>query len=235
MISLICPTRSRPDKLKRMWQSALKTAVYPEKLFLHMGIDQDEVPLYSAVGLKEQYKAYIMQDWGVVHSINMMSIEALKSDARLFMIACDDTIFATPGWDEALINHYNALENKIHVYSMRDSRDPDGTPHPVLTREYITAMGYLYPPLFLHWYVDSWTAEIAKSCGVFTHLKDFELIHDKPSDYGQLDSTYKRVRNRGWNTRDGYVNEKCRHFLEEEKDRLWKTIQHQSGAREHLE
>jgi hypothetical protein len=129
-------------------------------------------------------------------------------------------VFTTPCWDTALLDHYNALENKIHVYHLRDSRNPDGTPHPIVTREYIEAMGYFLPPIFLHWFIDSWTVDIAKSNGVFTHLKDYELQHIKPSDKGQGDETHNRIRNMGWRERDGWVAEKCKHYLALEKSRL---------------
>ena len=74
---------------------------------------------------------------------------------QLFMVAADDMIFNTVGWDKDLIQHYENLENKIHVYHLQDSRDIDGTPHPIMSREYIEATGYFVPPIFLHWEIDS--------------------------------------------------------------------------------
>lgn len=148
---------------------------------------------------------------------------------NLFMLGSDDMYFETPGWDKALLDHYNALENKIHVYSLRDSRDPEGTPHPIVTREYIEATGYFLPPIFLHWYVDSWTVGIAKANGCFTHKKDYLLVHDKPSDRGKGDDTHNRIRAWGWRERDEYVAKTCQHFLDAEKVRLgnaisWKSL-----------
>ena len=140
------------------------------------------------------------------------------------MLASDDMIFDTPGWDKALLEHYDALENKIHVYHLQDSRDADGTPHPIVTREYIEAMGYAFPPIFLHWFLDTWTREIAKANNCFTHLKDYLLVHDKPSDKGQPDTTHSRIREWGWNQRDKYVNDTCQHFLALEKQRLRTAI-----------
>jgi hypothetical protein len=150
----------------------------------------------------------------------MSEAAMVGGENKLFMLGADDMIFETEGWDKALIDHYNALENKIHVFSLQDSRDIDGTPHIICTREYIEAMGYFLPPLFLHWYVDSWTAEIAKANGCFTHLRDYKLTHDKPSDQGKPDETHSRIRQFGWHERDKWVNDHCQHFLRHEKDRL---------------
>jgi len=164
---------------------------------------------------------YELPDYPTAMKWNALAEIAMKNpENKLFMLAADDMIFSTPCWDEALLEHYNILENKIHVYALRDSRDPDGTPHPVVTREYIEAMGYFLPPIFLHWFVDSWTIQIAMANNCFTHLKDFMLIHDKPSDKGEGDETHNRIRRLGWRERDGWVNDHCQHFLALEKSRL---------------
>ena len=140
---------------------------------------------------------------------------------KLFMLAADDIIFTTPHWDKALLDHYHALENKVHVYSLRDSRDHDGTPHPIITREYVEAMGYFLPPIFLHWFVDSWTVEIARANNCFTPLNNYMLMHVKPAENGNPeDETYKTIHARGWLNCDQYVDKKCQHFLEVEKQRL---------------
>lgn len=216
-IALLCPTRDRPDQCQRMIKSAQTT-----------GLDDISKRVYLALSL-EDYDIYettandlITPDgMPTVHKWNLLAQQALKDQScKLFMLAADDIVFSTPCWDKALLDHYNALHNKIHVYAFRDSRDPDGTPHPIVSREYIEAMGYFFPPIFLHWFVDSWTVDIAKSNGVFTHLKDYMLEHRKPSDTGNPDETHTRIRAMGWHERDKFVNEHCQHYLALEKSRL---------------
>lgn len=233
--TLICPTRSRPDQMRRMWQSALATAHNPENLHLVLGVDHDEQLLHYASAPRGA-TVCVLRDHGIVYGVNSMVHSLMQNyQNALFMIAPDDVIFTTPHWDKAITDHYAALKNKAHVYCMRDSRDPDGTPHPIMTREYVDMMGYFFPPIFLHWYVDTWTADIAKSCGIFTHLLDYELMHDKPSDRGKLDDTHYRPRARGWHERDTFVNMTCQHFLEGEKERLARLMQQAMGTREHLD
>ena len=240
MIHLICPSRGRPDLAKRMWESAQAMAVSPDKLNLHLGIHDYESSEYKTTirpsTLKHNVAYYHVKDWSTVFTTNTITAYLMKdANAKLFMVACDDTIFSTQGWDKALIEHYNALEYKAHVYALQDSRSADGTPHPIVTREYIRAMGYLFTPIFLHWFVDTWLADIAKANNCFTHLNDYLLVHDKPSDKGLADDTHIRIRERGWPERDTFTNEKCGHFLDEEKARLGRYLQWQSGAREHLD
>lgn len=210
-IALLCPTRARPEQLKRMMKSAAATA---DKISFYIGATQgmDTPPLPCT---------FFPDGMPTVHKWNLLAQEAMKDpDNKLFMLCADDVVFSTPCWDKALLDHYEKLENKIHVYHLRDSRSANGTPHPIVTREWIEAMGYFLPPIFTHWFVDTWTVEIAKHCGCYTHMKDYLLLHDKPSDRGQADETHSRIRQWGWNERDRWVHEHCQHFLEFEKRRL---------------
>lgn len=233
-IAILCPTKGRPEQLIRMRESARRTAVdfsdftnQGSVRVLHCTSEEDFINLgYLGPHI-------IMPDgMPTVHKWNMLAQVAINKfpQTRLFMLGADDMIFATPLWDKALLDHYNALDNKIHVYALQDSRDPEGAPHPIVTREWIEAMGWAFPPIFVHWYLDSWTVEIAKANGVFTHMKDYLLIHDKPSDKGQGDETHNRIRAMGWRDRDKYVAETCGDWLELQKHKLANIIASKSMA-----
>lgn len=210
-IALLTPTRARPEQFSRMTKSVGMTQ--------SGGID---VKIFSCSNGGDEYAlTQFPLDCPTAFMWNKLAEGALKDpEAKLFMLASDDIVFSTPCWDKALLDHYNALENKIHVYHLRDSRNEDGTPHPVFTREWIEFFGFMLPPIFLHFYVDTWSVEIAKHAGCFTHLKDYQLIHDKCNDKGKPDETHSRIRQQGWVDRDRYVYEKCQHYMELEKKRL---------------
>lgn len=221
MIAILCPTRGRPEQYARMVKSVLDTA---SNAAIFAGVAEDE-PFVSDGRVTSDVLRFpdmlpTAQKW------NLLAMDAMNNDSRnkLFMLGADDMIFETPGWDKALIDHYNALENKIHVYALRDSRDPEGFPHPVVSREFVDAMGYAFVPIFMHWFLDTWTVEIAKANNCFTHFKDYKLTHDKPSDRGRPDQTHSRIREFGWHGRDKWVAEKMAHVLEGEKKRLKEKI-----------
>ncbi len=208
-IALICPTRGRPAQFKRMVESAFRTAENPDNIWIYFFTAECDPATNDYLKL-ERCTHFIGPDWSSVMASNYMASSEPVSDKDLLMVCADDCVFSTPHWDKALLDAY---DGKPHVYSLLDSRDPDGTPHPVITREYIKAMGYFMPPIFLHWYGDSWTAKIAKANNCFTHLKDYLLIHDKPSDTGEGDETHKRIRQMGWLDRDNYVAHTCQDYL----------------------
>lgn len=214
-IALLCPTRRRTKLCERMVNSADKTA---DSYQTYLAFDAKERGEYVDIIAN---KTCLPDGMPTSHKWNELANLAMGNAANnLFMLAADDMMFATPGWDTALLEHYNALTNKIHVYALQDSRDVDGTPHIIVTREWIEVMGWFVPPIFLHWHIDSWTVEIAKSAGVFTHLRDYLLIHDKPSDTGKPDETHTGIRAMGWRDRDQYVADTCRDWLELQKEKL---------------
>lgn len=221
-IAIICPTRGRPKMFERMVQSAHATADRKNiRIYFYTAEADSEHGNYKA---PEGCTHFTGLDLSCVAACNYLAAHPVVKENSLLMVAADDTIFTTPGWDVALLEAYEKLDNKIHVFSLLDSRDENGTPHPIVTQEYCEAMGYFFPPIFLHWYADTWTVQIAKANNCFTHLKDYMLAHDKITDRGETDETYSRIRRMGWHVMDSQVNDKCKHFLELEKLRLQRSI-----------
>lgn len=223
MIAILCPTRGRPDQCRRMIESVFATTKEHLEIHLYIADDDPKMDQYSELSISYGNDVFWHHgpDCSTVHKWNYL---VGKTDARLLMLGADDMVFATPWWAEKLVEKYNGLQNKIHVFHLQDSRDVQGTPHPIISREYMDAMGYAFCPLFFHWYVDTWTREIAKSNNCFTHLRDYLLIHDKQSDNGKADDTHTKIRLAGWPDRDKFVNDTCQHLLQFEKERLGKTI-----------
>lgn len=219
MITLLCPTYGRPQLCKRMVESAWATADAKPQILLGIGGED------TAETCPENFYGYSIPGVEMIlawkfpapHVLNML---AKHADYPLLMIVGDDAVFATPGWDTAIIEHYKSLKDKRHVYSLRDSRDENGTPHPIVTRAFMEELGYLAPPIFLHWYVDTWLVEIAKATRRFTHLKDYMLVHDKPSDHGNPDHTHNRIRAMGWRERDKKTYETCLRYLQADIDKV---------------
>lgn len=229
MIALLCPTRQRPEQCERMIESAAATSKAHVNIQLGVQGAQYHIELPRGSFGISQYS--IPDGMPTAHTWNYLASFPIVQQSPLVMLAADDMIFTTPRWDRAIIEHYNALPDgkKAHVYALRDSRDENGTPHPIVTREWIETMGYFVPPIFLHWFVDSWTVEIAKANDCFTHFKDYELMHLKPSDEGKPDETHSRIRSMGWHSRDQYVAETCKDWLELQKAKLQNYFDNQKA------
>lgn len=227
-IAILCPSRGRAKQCNRMIQSVYSTTETPVNIYISAS-ETEFLTYKETIDMRKSSKVKIIlmclpDIMPTAFKWNKLAEYAQKDGCTLFALSADDTVFSTPLWDKALVDHYNALDIKIHAYHLRDSRNEEGTPHPIVTKEYIEAMGYFLPPLFLHWHVDTWTIAMAKHAGCFTHIKDYMLLHDKPSDRGDPDETHNRIRVGGWHDRDMWTHQKCGHLLEVEKKRLWDAV-----------
>lgn len=217
-IALLCPTRGRPAQFQRMCNSVKETT-------------STQVEIFSATNADDSYaKTKFPHDCPTAFMWNKLAEFVINSRPEIthFMLASDDMIFANANWDIALRDKYDETP---HVYHLQDSRDENGTPHPIVTREWIKLFGWFLPPMFMHWMVDSWTVDVAKSNNCFTHMKEYLLIHDKPSDVGKPDETYTRIRSMGWHQRDMWVHEKSKDILEMYKKKLKDNLMEIERAR----
>lgn len=237
MISILVPTRGRAQKFTNMVQSVAKTTSTKVTIYALLQSEEDveaygistlQIPVNSNQQIKINAFHLFEVDAPTVHLWNRLAGIAIDDKDvinNIFMLGSDDIIFDTKGWDVDLIKRYEALNNKIHVFSLKDYRQYSvnealSTPHPIVTREYMKAMGYFIPPLFLHWHVDQWTVEIGQANNVFTHIENFVCVHDKIELIEDIDDTHNRLRKRGWRERDQYVAKNSLHILEAEKKRL---------------
>lgn len=218
-VAILVPSKGRPHQCNRMVQSAYNTSKGKVQIYILVG--PEEFHIYQdALQLVEGDRVGVVlisgAEYTTVHKWNKLAALAFsQKDIDFFMLGSDDIIFATDGWDEKLL-----VKEYPHVYHFQDSRDVSGTPHPIVNRNYISALGYFLPPIFMHWFCDKWTVEIAREANCFTHITEISLIHDKPSDVGLADETHSGIRRKGWHERDVWTEKSCQHFLQVEKDRL---------------
>ncbi len=207
MIALLCPSRGRVENCQRMIESAYNTTT--ENIEVYIAVSSEEFQSYNA-GLKSpgdrMYLSIIVRGdfQPTSYKWNRLAEIAKVKGNKFMMLAADDMVFETPGWDKALIENANG---RPQVFHLQDSRDKDGTPHIIVTKEYMDVMGWFVPPYFKHWFIDSWTVEMAKHNDCFVHLRDYLLTHDKPSDYGVADETHSRIRDFGWHQVDSWTND----------------------------
>lgn len=194
--AILVPSRGRPEQFKRMVESANRTAGGKIKIYSGSNGGDDYVDLQFPI------------DCPTVYMWNELAADAMRDPENdIFMLGSDDIIFSTPLWDLEL------KSGKPWVYHLQDSRDQDGTPHPIVTREWIEALGFFMPPIFMHWMIDIWTVNIAKHAECYTHLTNYLLVHEKPSDRGMGDETHNRIRRNGWRERDNSVSNACSETL----------------------
>ena len=169
MISLLLPTRQRPDKLARLVESINATATNPDSIELVTYIDDDDHS-YDNVDLDIAWRRI----WGPrTHDDGLVNLsvkwnrcyETCMGD--IIMHCGDDIVMRTVGWDDNVYDAFDSVPDKILFAFGRDGIQDEnnfGT-HGFIHRKWIETVGYLFPPLFVSDYNDVFLNDVAKLVG----------------------------------------------------------------------
>lgn len=159
MVSILVPSRGRPDNLRRLYRSLLDTTEGEWELLVRL---DDDDPAWTGY---EQPP----------HQANVTAPRVLLSQAwndlvpyalgDIFMHGGDDIIFRTPGWDRIVRDAFPPDRIAfVHGDDLGGKGDKLGT-HGFLFREAIETVGYFMPPYFASDYNDLWWNEVYEQIG----------------------------------------------------------------------
>jgi len=203
-ISVICPTRNRPERLRTFWQSAKDTAsVMPEFCTY---IDEDDtlsVPVCRELGIKYR------QGPPKVYTQNYNEA-AVSATGSIFFDVADDFIFREKDWDLKVIAEFDKSEDKlIFVHGFDGTEGAENATHFFVHRHWVETLGYLFPPYFRWANADVWMTRVAKMIGrqVYLNVILAEHMH-LCQGKAKIDSTYAeasdRIRKYAWADIAGY-------------------------------
>ena len=187
MISILVPTRNRPQNVERLWKSILETAQTPSDVEMILYIDDDDTS-YDDLQLpitKHKGPRIVLSE--------MWNKAAELANGDILMYAADDIVFRTKGWDAMVNSKFKSITDGIaFVFGNDGSRVHDGRygTHGFVTQKWFDTLGYICPPHFSGDYSDTWINDIAKMVDRHIHI-DIMTEHMHP-DFGktELDATY---------------------------------------------
>lgn len=194
MISLLVPSRGRPDQLLAMWHSVIDTATNIDDLELVIRIDDDDSSYdhLRRLGARGQWR------WIVGPRLNEMTINWNEawSQARgdIFMHCADDIRFRDSDWDLRVRHHVDQLPaDRIGmVYGRDGAHDINLATHGFITREWTNVVGYFLPPYFSCDWADQWLFDVAGLIGRRTYDPLIFNEHMHPAlGKGELDQTHQ--------------------------------------------
>lgn len=217
MISILCPSRSRPDKAKRMLESAIKNPGCPIEIMFFLNHDDSLLEEYKTFLTPFQY--IIGPNQSPVYSWNLMAQNA-KHDI-VFLVG-DDAQFSTENWGAKVVHAFEQYPDKIVCVYPKPQFKQYPNPHFCLHKNWIQQLGYFLPPSFYLHYVDTWIAYVAKKLNRFHCIDDFEM----PVEiiYDEVHNSYEKT----WlHQRDKWMWERTVRHRDSDAEILKKFIEKQ--------
>ena len=216
MISVLCPSRSRPELAERMVNSVFKNPGCEVEVIMYLN---DDDPML------EEYKTRITSanliigpDQSPVYSWNLM---AQRAKYDILMLIGDDSYIDTENWGKLVHAEFNKVPDKILMVAPKaGTLGRTKCPHFFLHKNWVDTLGYFLPPLFHHHYVDHWIRDIAMSLGRYVHLDNFVM----PIIKNVNDEVINRYRNSWLKERDTFLWEKTERYKQADIEALRSKI-----------
>jgi hypothetical protein len=209
VISLLCPSRGRPEQLMAMWHSAYETAANPDdEIELVVRIDEDDrsYDKLRQQGARARSGVVAGMPRQIIRWVEgpRITMSALWNDAwhvavgDVYMHCADDIRFREPGWDLRVAMHFDKLPDRIgFVYGRDGAHDQNLGTHGFLSREWTQVVGHFLPPYFSCDYADTWLNEVADVIGRRIYDPHIYTEHMHPAlGKGEYDLTHQERHER---------------------------------------
>jgi len=217
MISFCCPSRGRPELAKRLVDTATSTQQGETEFLFYLNDDDPALEKYKDLLDEKHYT--VGPNQSTCYSWNLM---AQKAKHDIVMLMGDDVQVQTTEWDEKIKKQIDEYKDKILMVVPSDGRtkgtlnlkdkiklwpdNPLPAAHFAVHKNWINTLGYLAPPFFWHWHVDSYTQKVARKLGRCLYLPTVVFKAKK-----MFDDTGKQVRTHlNINNRDNFVWDKVK-------------------------
>jgi glycosyl transferase/beta-hydroxylase protein BlmF len=227
-ISILTPTRGRPGEALNMAQSILVKAQEIDNVKIWFWIDEDDPKIEDYImNLKQgPYSDWIIIVEGKRQPLGKCWNELAKhhlQEADIFMMGNDDWVMGTNNWDTVIQKEVRNFVDDIYVLYPHDSNDGKCT-FPIVSNQWVTTLGYLYPEIFEFLANDTYTAMLGEAIG---RLKKIDVTLDhKHFAFGKskYDDTYRYHRDKGSTKRDVELLNRSQDLIQSDADKLKKLM-----------
>lgn len=203
MISIIHPTRSRPEKSLSTIQKWIDISSKTQQIEIIYGLDVDDPFLEEYKKQKIKWNSFINRSLCIGR--NTCAVQAINkaaeiSNGNILIVVSDDTE-CFDDWDRVLVE---CVEGKTDwIMKCQDGTQPWLITMPVMDRAYYNRFGYIYHPSYRHMYCDTELTTVADMIGrkIVSTLMFFHNYHsissaDVKADSLKLrnDATYEEGR-----------------------------------------
>lgn len=200
-LHVLAPSRGRPRNIARLWRSIDRTARHPERIVLHVRLDDDDE---TADGYPLQNKDRVWYTVGprtrLAASWNELAGIAAKAGATHLALWGDDNVPETRWWDEALIGVLRGhgpgwAYGRDGVWDSTYGREIPGhlvlPTATIMSVELYDALGWVAPPGLTHLCVDVAWRDLGIAAGCLFYVPDVCIRHHHRITGAPDDQTYR--------------------------------------------
>ena len=215
-ISILTPSRERPDRCLNFYNSVLETAKYPDNVELLFRIDNDDPKLNDYI---KNIKNLTIGD-PISISISWNEI-ANKCTGNLLIMGNDDQLYETNNWDSILLDKVIKYKDEIYCAWFNDNlHQVRHCAFPIISRKWYNTLGYFSPGIFNFFYNDTWIFDIAKRLDRLEYIYEVSVPHYHWTRSRKMDNTTKRNSGSGKGALDGKIWNETEHRRIEEANKL---------------
>ena len=188
-ISIITPSRGRPDKLLRMARSAWARADGPAEVEIIVGVDPPDAENYRRAVMEEinsgdkdfcHGMVLVMLPPDVAGKVGKAWDWMWKNHAYgdIALLGNDDIIFQTQGWDSKVYDAIESFPGRLGMVWCEDGIN--GGRHaafPFVSRQWIEIVGHFTPGIFRFGYNDTWIFDVARRANLIRYLPEVTIEH----------------------------------------------------------
>lgn len=190
MISILLPSRGRPENITRLYDSVKKTADDFQDIEFVIAIDVDDPADYEEV-TKPMQRVRLLPTERTTLSVYWNNCHQV-AHGPIYMHCGDDIIFRTKGWDTQVKQVFDESADKILFVHGDDGfwGENFGT-HGFIHKKWAETVGYFVPPYFSSDYNDTWLNDVANLLGRRRYLPFLTEHMHFAFNKGPLDQTHK--------------------------------------------
>lgn len=209
-IAVLCPSRMRPELLRRAVDSWKLNSVASDIIF---GFQEDDEALTRNVQIAEDTKAMHLHFPNIGLAAKVNELCKAMPDYAGYMVLNDDQIIHTPRWDRIILDCIATWEKEHgHRYVIphwRDGIHDDRLPQGFMTQELLQVMGTYYPEGYMrHLFTDNYFLFLGKVCGLLRFIPDIYIEHlHFVNGKAPVDANYAETQTKDAYDRDGKLFE----------------------------
>lgn len=151
-ISLLLPTRGRPALARRLFRSIAETVSQPERVEVILYVDEDDVESHELASDDIRIERIV----GPAQSMGRYNSACLeRAKGEIVVLANDDMIIRTSGWDERLLQVHAEFPDGIYLAYGNDLNKKRGlSTFPILSRRTCELLVDPYPAEYRGAFID---------------------------------------------------------------------------------